>query len=204
MDSTECFENHETRTLNEIGQPLQEEEVVIQFRLAFVQLGPGALEVKVDVQMFEEFGDRIAVRVRLLLDDFDEIFQRIATARRDDDRHGQVAENVRTHRLDGVQVQRLVQAHFDDAVRSFWMMHEHEYAPVDQPCALLQCLHRTGKIKPSKSDRFDVRLDQRHLRKVAVVDVLPQSAQVFQSRLPIQSENGTGQKTPQHVEVVLQ
>lgn len=50
---------------------MQEEEIVIQLRLAFVQFRPGSFEVKVDVQMLQEFGNWIAVGVRLLLDDFD-------------------------------------------------------------------------------------------------------------------------------------
>lgn len=46
----------------------------------------------------------IPVSVGLLLNDFDEVLERVAPGAVDDDGGGQVAQDVRAHGLDGVQV----------------------------------------------------------------------------------------------------
>ena len=63
MDATECFENHQASVLNELIQPNDNEKVIDDNRLAFVQLQARTFKIEIDVQMFEEFGDWIAIRV---------------------------------------------------------------------------------------------------------------------------------------------
>lgn len=139
MDATECFENHQTCILNELIQPDDDEEIVDDHRLAFVQFETGTFKIKVHVQMLKEFSDWITIGVRFLLNDFDQILECVATARIDDDGGGQIAQNVRRCRLNGIQVQWFVQKHFNHQIASFRMIDEHKHAPVNQPGALLQC-----------------------------------------------------------------
>lgn len=61
-------------------------------------------------------------------------------------------------------------------------MEEHKNAPVDQPGALCQELHAAES---------------------AVVDELTQAIQVLQSGGPVESENLSGELSPQNVQVVL-
>lgn len=182
MDATERLEDHQTCALNELIEVSVDEEVIDDDILAFVQLQSSAFEIKVDVQVLQELGDGVFVGVRFLLDDLDQIFQGVAAPAVDDDGDRQVAQNVRTSRLDDVQVHRLVQQHLDDEVASLRVMEEHQHAPVDEPGALCQELHVT---------------------EGAVVDVFAQTIQVLQCRLPVQRENLGGQLAPQHVQVVL-
>lgn len=138
MDAAKRFENHETCIFNEFVHPNNDEEVIVDDGLAFVQLEPGTLEIEIDEQMLQEFGDWIAIRVRFLLDDLDQIFQCITASRIDDNGSSQITQNVRAHRLDGIQVQWLIQEHFDDQITSLGMIDEDEHTPVNQPGALLQ------------------------------------------------------------------
>lgn len=182
MNPAEGLEDHETRVLHKLIQTSDDEEVVDDDRLAFVQLQAGALKVKVHVEMFQELCDGVLVRVRLLLDDLDQILQCIPATAVNDDGRGQVAQDVRAHGLDGVQVECLAQEHLDNEVTSLGVVEEHQHTPVDQPGALLQ------------------RLDG---GEVGVVDVLAQPVQVVQSRAPVQREDLGGQLAPQHVQVVF-
>lgn len=141
MDTTESFEDHQARAFDKLIEITVDEEVVENDVLALVKLQAGAFEVEVDVQMFQEFCDWVFVRIRLLLDDLNQILQRIATSTVDDDSDRKVAQDVRASRLDDVQIHRLVQQIFDDQVASFRVMEEDEHAPVDEPCALCQELH---------------------------------------------------------------
>lgn len=141
MDATECFEDHQTGILDEFVQPHRHKEIVIQNGLAFVQLQTGTFEIEIDQQMFQEFGDWIAVCVRFLLDDFDQVFEGVTASLVDDHGNGQVTQNVRAHRLDGIQIQWLVQEHFDHKITTLWVVNENEHTPVNQPGALLQCFN---------------------------------------------------------------
>lgn len=84
--------------------------------------------------------------------------------------------------LDNVEIDRLVQERFDNQIAPFRVMEEYENTPVDQPGALCQQLHAT---------------------EAAVVDKLPQTIQVFQSRRPVESEDLSGELSPQNIQVVL-
>lgn len=72
--------------------------------LAFEQLLLRSVEVEVDVETLEELGDGVAVHVRLLLDDLDQVLENGFPPLVRDHCGGQVAQDVRTHRLNGVQV----------------------------------------------------------------------------------------------------
>jgi hypothetical protein len=182
MDAAESLEDHQTRALNELIQISVDEEVVEDDVLALVKLHAGALKVKVDVQVLQEFSDWIFVGVRFLLDDLDQILQGIATAAIDDDGDRQVAQDVRASRLNDVQVDRLVQQVLDDQIASLGVVEEDEDAPVDEPCALCQ---------------------QLHVGEAAVVDEFAQAIQVLEGGLPVEGENFGGQFAPQDVQVVL-
>lgn len=181
MDPAECLEDHQTRILHKLVQPLDDEEIVDDHRLAFVQLGARTLKVKVDVETLEELGNGIPVGVRLLLDDLDQILERVATPRIDDDGRRQVTQNMRTHRLNGVQIERTIEEHLNDVVASLRVVHEHEHTPVDQPGALLQ---RLGAVE------------------VAVVDELAQAIQILMRRRPVERQDLGGQDAPQQIQVV--
>lgn len=182
MNPTECLKDHQPGAFDELIEIAVDEEVVGDDVLALVELQARALEVEVDVQMFQELRDGIFVRVRLLLDDLHQVLQSVAATAVDDDGDRQVAQDVRTGRLDDVQVHRLVQQHLDDEVAALRVMEEDEDAPVNQPCALCQ---------------------QLHVGEAAVVDELPQAVQVLQRRLPVEREDLRRQLAPQHVQVVL-
>lgn len=182
MYATECLENHQSRALDEFVQVSVDEEIVHDDVLALMELSTCTLEVEVDVQVLEELGDWILVRVRLLLDDFDQILECIATTSVDDNGYGEIAQDVRTRRLNDIQVDRLVQKHLDDEVAAFRVMEEDQDAPVNEPSALCQKLHVAER---------------------AVVDELAQTIEVFQSRHPVECENLSGQFAPQNVQVVL-
>lgn len=175
MDATECLEDHQTSTFNEFIKISVDEEIVDDDILAFVEFQAGALEVKVDVQMFQEFCDWIFVCVRLLLDDLNQILQGVATTTVDNDGDRQVAQDVWTSCLDDVQVDRLVQQVLDDQITSLGVMEEDENAPVDEPCALCQKLH---------------------VGETAVVDEFTQAVQVLEGRLPVEREDFSGQFSP--------
>lgn len=64
--------------------------------------------------MFEEFGDWITVGVRFLLDNLDQTLEGISSTGVDDDSGGQITQDVWAHRLNGIQVEGLVQEHFND------------------------------------------------------------------------------------------
>lgn len=147
-----------------------------------MELRTCSLEVEVDVQVLEKLGDWILVRIRLLLNDFDQILQSIATTAVDDDGDGQITQDVRARCLDDIQVDRLVQKHLNDEVTSLSVMEEHQDTPVNEPSALCQELH---------------------VAESAVVDELSQTIEVFQSSWPIERKNLSGQLAPQHVQVVL-
>jgi hypothetical protein len=59
MDAAERLENHEPSILDELVQAANDEKVVQDDGLAFVQLEASAFKVKVDVQMFQKFCDWI-------------------------------------------------------------------------------------------------------------------------------------------------
>lgn len=148
MDATECFKNHETCIFNELIHPNGDKEIVVDDLLAFVQFETGTLEIEIDQQMFQEFSDWIAIRVRFLLNDFDQILESIATTGIDNNGHGQIAQYMRAHRLNGIQIQWLVQEHFNDQITSLLVIHKDEHTPVDQPGALLQCFDvAIGKLR---------------------------------------------------------
>ena len=147
-----------------------------------MQLQPSAFKVKVDVQALQEFGDWILVSVRLLLDDLNEILQRITTTTINNHGSRQVTKNVRTHCLDRIQVQRFIQEHLDDEVTTLGVVEENQNTPVNEPCALLKHLN---------------------IAEAAVVDKLAQPIQILQSSLPVESKNLCGQLSPQNIQVVL-
>lgn len=66
VNAAEGFENHQACILDKFVQAGNEEEVIVQNLLAFVQLLPGTIKVKVDVQMLQELGNGIFVGVRFL------------------------------------------------------------------------------------------------------------------------------------------
>lgn len=182
MDATECFKDHQACAFDELIEISVDEEVIDDDVLALMQLQSCAFEVEVDVQMLEEFCDWIFVRVRLLLDDLHQILEGITTTAVDDNSDGKITQDVRAGRLNNVQVNRLVQQHFDDQVASFRVMEEDQHAPMDQPSALCQKLH---------------------VAVATVVDELTQAVQILQCRLPVDDKNFSGQLSPQDVQVVL-
>lgn len=182
MDATESLKDHESGVLDKLLQAPNYEEIINDDCLALVQLQSSAFEVKVDVQALQKLSYWILVSVRLLLDDLNEILERVATATVDYHGSRQVAKDVRTHRLDRIQVQRLVQEHLDDEVTTLGVIEENQHTPVNEPCALLKHLN---------------------VAEAAVVDKLAQPIQILQSSLPVESKNLSGQLAPQNVQVVL-
>merc|ERR1719164_340411 len=77
VNATVCLENEEPCVLDELLVARNKEEVVLQHRLALQKFLLRALEVEVHIKHLEELGDRVLVRVRLLLDDLDEILQHV-------------------------------------------------------------------------------------------------------------------------------
>lgn len=140
MNATECFENHQTSILYKFINTRHNEEIVDDHCLAFMEFHSGTIEVEIHVQAFQELGDRVTVCVRFLLNDFDQILEGVATGPVDDNGGGQIAKDVWAHCLNGVQVKRFVQKHFNDEVATFWMIEECQHTPVDQPGPLLESL----------------------------------------------------------------
>ena len=71
-----------------------------------------AVKVEVDVQALDELCDGVPVRVGLLLDHLDEVLEGVGPVLAAHDHSGgEVAQDVRTHGLDCVQVVGLVQEH---------------------------------------------------------------------------------------------
>lgn len=67
MDPAESLENHQSGVFHEFFEAGNEEKVVKQYGVTFVKLLPGTVKIKIDIKMLDEFGDRIPVRVRFLL-----------------------------------------------------------------------------------------------------------------------------------------
>lgn len=85
MNATERLKNHQSRVLDKLIQAPDDEEVVKDDGLALVQLHPRPLKVKVDVQVFQELRDRVFVRVGLLLNHLDQVFEGVTTTPINDD-----------------------------------------------------------------------------------------------------------------------
>lgn len=183
MNATESFKDHQTSIFYKLLQAPDNEEIIDDDRLAFVQLHSGAFEIEIHVQVLQEFSDWVLVSVRFLLDDLDQVLECITAATIDNHGCGQVSQDVRTHCLDCIQIERFVQEHLNDKITALSVIEEDQDGPVDQPCPLLKHLN-VGKI-------------------AVVVDVFPQAIQVFQGRLPVQSQNFGGQFAPEHIQIIL-
>ena len=77
MDPAEGLEDHHSRVLDEVVQAGHQEEIIHQNRLTVPQLTLGSVEIKVDVQIFDEGCDGVLVGVGLLLDHLDQILHHI-------------------------------------------------------------------------------------------------------------------------------
>lgn len=109
VDTAEGLENHQPCALNEVIKNGNQEEVVQQNVFALPQLLLGSVEVEVDVQVLDEFSDWISVCVGFLLDNFNQVLHHgPAILLIDDDGCSEIAENVWAHRLDGVQIPKVV------------------------------------------------------------------------------------------------
>ena len=127
MDTAERLEDEEAGVVDEVVETRHQEEVVGEnltqkkktvhsrkpsndvrrfssHSFAFEQLLLCAVEVEVDVEALEELGDGVAVHVRLLLNDLHQVLENRLPPLVGDDSGGQVAQDVRTHRLDCVQI----------------------------------------------------------------------------------------------------
>ena len=66
MNAAEGFKNHQSSILYKLLQAGNQEEIIEQHCLAFMQLLASSIKVKVDVQMLNELCDRVSVGVRFL------------------------------------------------------------------------------------------------------------------------------------------
>lgn len=66
MYATESFKNHKSSILNKFIQNSNKEKVVEQNHLAFMKLLARTVKIKVHIQMFYKFCNRIPVSVGLL------------------------------------------------------------------------------------------------------------------------------------------
>lgn len=67
MNTAKSLEDHEPGVLDEFIQQGDEEEIVDDYRLALLQLLTCTVEVEVHVEMLQEFGYRVPIRVRFLV-----------------------------------------------------------------------------------------------------------------------------------------
>ena len=105
MDTTESLENHQASIFDKIVQNGDQEEVVQEDIAALSKFLLSGVEIEVDVKMFNEFGNGIAIRIRFLLNNFHQIFQHSAAILLvDDDGSRQVPKNVRAHGFNSIQV----------------------------------------------------------------------------------------------------
>lgn len=104
MNSTKRFKYHQPSVFDEFFETSNQKKIVEQYRVTFVKLLPSSVEIKIDVEVFYELGYRISISVRFLLDDLYQILQGTSPRSVDDDCGCEVSQNVRAHRLNGVQV----------------------------------------------------------------------------------------------------
>ncbi len=191
MNLTEDLKNKETSILNKVVDAASEEEVDANDHLTVAKLLLGAVKVKVDVEALDKLGDRIAVVVRLLLNEAYQIFHAVTSLPVSNDSSTQITQNVRTRRLDGVQVGvlRVLVAHafgvkeeLHQHVTALFNVEKDKQAPVDEPGALLKGL--SG-------------------RKVGVVNVALDHVEVIQRLFVLQRQNRAHQVAPHDVHVVF-
>lgn len=192
MDLAKDFEDEQPSIVDKVVDARREEEIDAQHHLAVAQLALGAIKVEVDVETFDEFGDGIAIVVRLVLNQAHQLLHVDATLLVRDDRRRQVAQNVRARRLDGVQVRivlrllvaeaLVVEEELHQQIATVLHVEEDEQAPVDQPGALLQRLNR---------------------RQASVLDETLEEVELVQRLLPLLRQDETSQQAPVHVQIVL-
>jgi len=137
VDAAVRLEDVQARVFDELLVEGREEEVVGEDGLAFAEPLLGGLEVELDEEGVEELGDWVGVRVGFLLDDLEEVLEEHALLLVGDDSDGEVAEDVRARRLDGVQV-LVIEEELQDQIATAGVVEKDEEAPVNKPSPLLQ------------------------------------------------------------------
>jgi len=132
----EGFENEGAAVVEEEVLDQVEIGVVFEKRAAKGELSLGSLEVGLDVEAFDEFGDRVGIGVALLLDHLDE---REATFG-DNVTSNDVTKHVRARDLDGLS-DALVVVEVQEGVTRLGRVEKDGQRPMQQPRSLLQ-LHR--------------------------------------------------------------
>lgn len=153
VDLTEDLKDKQTGILNEIIDAGGEKEIDSKYNLTGTELLLCPVKVEIDVETFDEFGDRISIVVRLGLNQPDQFFHVDSPLPVGDDGRGQVAENVRTRGVNRIQVGIVlalfvvetfrVEKEINEKVTAMFNVEVDEEAPVDEPGSILQCLNRT-------------------------------------------------------------
>lgn len=138
MNAAEGLENQQPSVLPEVFEARGQEEIVLNDCFALAELFLSAVKVEVHVETLNELGDGIRILVIFLLDDFYELAEsgRFSTITHNGSR--KIPEDVRAHRLNGVEVWRLVEEEVDDEIPSLWVIEVHVQAPVNKPGPLLE------------------------------------------------------------------
>lgn len=102
MNATEGLEREQARVLDELVVEGGQEEVVGEDLIALAQFHLSTVKVKVNVETLDEFGDRVLVVVRLLLNDFHQVSHDVLATFADYGRGRDVAQYVRACGLDNV------------------------------------------------------------------------------------------------------
>ena len=79
MNSTKRFKNHQSRIFNEIIQTWHQKEVGFQDFFALSQFLLSSIKVEVNVEILDEWRNRIFVSVRLFLNYFDKVEHDVAS-----------------------------------------------------------------------------------------------------------------------------
>ena len=200
VNTTEGLEYHHPRVLNVVVQAGHEEEVVDEDCLTVPQLLLGSVKVKVDVEVLDEAGDRVAVGVRLLLNDLDEVLHDVPPgALVADDCGGEVPQYPGTGRLDGVEIRLLVEEQINDQVSPLGMVEEHEQTPVDEPGPLLQRLQLTAECALV----YKLFQPGKYFSDLCLKLFLSQPVEILESSVPVLHQDLGCQLAPHTIQIVL-
>lgn len=125
MNTAVGFRNELTSILHEIILNRTQEKVIGNHFFTFLELLLSTIKVKSDKQSFNEFGDRIPVFIRLLLNDLDQFLHLVLSTFAGHNSSGEVTEHPRARGLDGVNVLRSKE-HINDAVTTTRMVEDNE------------------------------------------------------------------------------
>lgn len=131
--SAGCFKNKESSLFLKLIAIVMKEIITGKDLVTEEKLLLCHIEIEVDEESLEKLSDGILVSVLLLLDDFDDVTNVVSTAFVDDNSCGDVSENMRAGRLNGVEVTVVEEQPIDDLVAAIRVVKPHKQTPVDQP-----------------------------------------------------------------------